>query len=71
MIQRVLEVMTDVLGKPVSEDASYDAGYWDSVEHLSIVMALEQEFGIQFATDEMMEITSVPLIVEAVKKHAG
>ena len=35
---------------------------WDSAGHLSLIMALESEFGIEFDTDEFAELTNLGAI---------
>jgi acyl carrier protein len=46
---------------------------WDSLAHLNLVLALEQEFGIQFTPEEIEELLSVELICALVeeKQKAG
>jgi acyl carrier protein len=34
---------------------------WDSLQHLNLVLALEQEFQVQFSPEEIEEILSVEL----------
>ena len=38
---------------------------WDSMGHMSLVMDLEQEFGVQFPSFELAELQSVDAIVAA------
>jgi len=39
---------------------------WDSLQHLNLVLALEQEFGIQFTPEEIEQLLSVELIADLV-----
>ena len=39
---------------------------WDSLQHLAIVTALEEEFGCSFAPEQIAELNSVSRIVAAV-----
>jgi len=34
---------------------------WDSLQHLNLVLALEQEFNVQFTPEEIEQILSVEL----------
>jgi acyl carrier protein len=44
---------------------------WDSVGHLQLMLALEDEFGVQFEADEFAALTSVGVIVQRLDpKHA-
>lgn len=45
---------------------------WDSINHLNLVMALEQEFGVEFDPEDIEQLLSVPLTIEMLeKKLAG
>ena len=39
---------------------------WDSMQHLNLVLALEQEFGVQFGPDQIEQMKSVRKIVQIV-----
>ncbi len=54
----------------VSDDASQaDLSQWDSVRHMNVVLAVENDFDIQFEDAELPKLTSLSLIVAAVEKH--
>jgi acyl carrier protein len=44
---------------------------WDSLQHLNLVLALEQEFGVQFTPEEIEQLLSVELITMLVQEKAG
>lgn len=47
----------------IEQDASSATiAEWDSVRHLQLMLALEEEFDIQFDTDELVSLRTVPLI---------
>jgi acyl carrier protein len=53
----------------IADDASQlNLSEWDSVRHMNVVLALENDFGIEFADGELMNVTSLPLIVAAIEK---
>ena len=39
---------------------------WDSLKHMSLIVALEEEFDIIFTDDEMMELLNFELITRIV-----
>ena len=41
---------------------------WDSLKHISLVMALEEEFEIQFTDDEIFYMLDYSLIIDTFKK---
>ena len=54
----------------ISEETSVDTvEEWDSLKHLALVLALENEFDIAFTADETVEILSVPLIKAVLTDH--
>jgi acyl carrier protein len=42
----------------------------DSVTGVEIVMAVENEFGIQIADEDIEKLTTVALLIEYVKRHS-
>ncbi len=40
---------------------------WDSVQHLNLVLALEQQFGVQFEPEEMDKMKNIRQIVALVE----
>jgi len=56
----------------ISDSASQaDLSEWDSVRHMNVVLALENEFGIEFADTELPGLTSLPLLVSAIERHSA
>lgn len=45
-----------------------NAEYWDSMAHLTLVTAIEEECGIKFTMDEVQSIESVNDMYEIVRK---
>ena len=66
MDQKLREIMEAVLGVDASGFSDADSPrtipQWDSVTHLQLMLALEEEFGVQFSPDEMAQLASVGLI---------
>ena len=67
MLERTRAITADIFGVPVEQvlpQSSPDTiENWDSINHLNLVLALEQEFGIQFTPEEIEQLLSVELIV--------
>lgn len=63
---KILEVMSFVFEVPVSElneESSQDTiESWDSVKHLNLIVALEEEFGIEIPIEEVGNMISFKLI---------
>ena len=60
ILNRVREIAGDVLEAEVETDSSpATVESWDSVKHLNLMLALEEEYGFQFLPEEMDEAKSV------------
>lgn len=75
IFERVRAVAADVFDVPparLDARASNETiESWDSLQHLNLVLALEQEFGVQFEPEEMERMTSVGRIVELLETKAA
>jgi acyl carrier protein len=72
---RVKKIIVDQLGveeETVTPEASFvdDLGA-DSLDTVELVMALEEEFGIEIPDEDAEKITRVREAVEYIEKHSG
>jgi acyl carrier protein len=71
--QQLKEVLARVFKVDVSsitEDASPDTiENWDSLRHMSLVLVLEEEFGVELTDDQVVEILSYKLIKIVLMEH--
>ena len=60
------QVMATVLGIPadsISSDTSMDnVDAWDSIKHMNLVLAIEEEFNVSIPDEDAANITSYALI---------
>jgi acyl carrier protein len=67
ILNRVREIAGDVLEAPVTAESSPGTvESWDSVRHLNLILALEDEYGFQFMPEEMDEAKSIGHIARLV-----
>lgn len=75
LLDRVRGIAADILQVPVAEvgpDSSPESiATWDSVHHLNLVLALEQEFNLQFEPEEIDQIGNVGQIVQLVSRKVN
>jgi acyl carrier protein len=68
----VIAMAADILRMPSSSlnaDASpANVKSWDSVEHLNLVLSLEQRFSVEFQPDEIEQMNSLGKIVELLEQ---
>lgn len=63
-MSEVLEVPPEAIGETFSRD---DAPLWDSLNHLRLVTALEETFGVRFAMREIAELVRFDRICAAIE----
>ena len=72
--QRLREVMSAVFGidpTVIAGDASSATiAEWDSVRHLQLMLALEEEFNVQFDAEELVSLRTVPLIIQRLRAQS-
>jgi acyl carrier protein len=72
---RVQRVVASVLGVPltaIDEHTSPDTvPTWDSMQHLQLVLALEDEFGVHFEVEEIEAMQRVGVIVSILDARAA
>ena len=72
--QKFRSVISTILGIPedrVTDDLSPDTvDTWDSLNHINIISALEQEFGITLATDNLADSMSIPKLKNLLTQHS-
>ena len=72
VLSRVLEIATDVLQAGVTPESSPETvESWDSVHHLNLVLALEEEYGFEFLPEEMDQAKSVGSLALVVSAKRG
>lgn len=56
-------------GPLTRETSPDDVTRWDSLQHIALVRAIEQTFGISMSMDEMMELHSAGDIESVLARH--
>ena len=73
MRERVISVMAAVFNQPVEEvSESMSLGRtpsWDSLRHMTLVLALEDEFQMTFEVEQIMAMTNISCILQALKER--
>lgn len=70
---KLKQVLVDILGvdaRTIDGATSVDTvEKWDSLSHLNLILALEQEFGITLTGEQTVQILSYPLIKVVLEEH--
>jgi acyl carrier protein len=71
--QKFRSIIGTVLGIPedqVTDDLSPEmVDTWDSLNHINVISALEQEFGVTLATDNLADSQSIPRLKALLSEH--
>ncbi len=71
MFERVATVVASVMKVPVEtvvpETTSETLEGWDSLRHMRLVLSLEEEFGVEFTDEEIVELTSIASILKVLQ----
>ena len=74
MDDRLVEILNDVFDlepEEISDDLTPDdVPLWDSLNHLKLITAVEQAFGIQFSMDVVQGIDSIGKLQAAIASQA-
>ena len=70
--ERVKGLVADVFNVPKEQVNSHTSPNtiesWDSLKHLDLILALEQEFALQISPEEMAEMNSVEIIAKVIEE---
>jgi acyl carrier protein len=73
--ERVREVMAGLFlvhTTDIGPDSSIKTiEQWDSLRHVQLMMAIEEEFGIRIDLMDAAEMVSFPAVCEALKRYLG
>ena len=73
--EKVIQVLVNVFqaspGKISTETTSDNVENWDSMNHINMILALEQEFDIRYDQEQVVSMLSVGEIVDATKGVLG
>ncbi len=68
--EKVIQIVSNVMGlgpDQISEESSPESvEAWDSLKHMKLTLALEEEFNVRFTDETIVGMLSVGLIIEAV-----
>lgn len=67
MKERVIRIVSQVMGIPADQvteqSSSQSMEAWDSLNHMNLILALEEEFGVQFSDEQIMRMLNVRAIL--------
>lgn len=71
--QRLRKVFSESLGvdlEMIQDTLEYNTiSEWDSIGHMSLIAAIEEEFDIMIETDDIIDMSSFKIAKDIVKKY--
>jgi acyl carrier protein len=71
--EQVRSIASDVFGLPTNkitaESSPETIESWDSMQHLNLVLAIEEKFGVQLAPEEIEQMKTVGAVAALVEKR--
>jgi len=70
--QKIISIMADIFeldAADIPDNAS--AGVvenWDSIRHMNLIVALEEEFDVRFNDTDIVDLITIPLIESIIKE---
>ncbi len=72
LLIQIGRIAADIFGVPADQigpqSSPDNVEGWDSIQHLNLVLALEQEFEIQFTPEEIEQLLSVELVADLIEE---
>ena len=69
-VRTIMAEVFDVDEGDIPENVSQqEYSRWSSLEQLTLLVALEEEFDLTFSTSEMSSMSSLPAVVAVLEKH--
>ena len=70
ILQETMASALSISCDQLSDDLQYgDIPEWDSLGHMNIMMALEDEFAVEITTETISQLVSIAAIREYLKQH--
>ena len=68
-LKKVISNILDIAESEINEKSSMNTiSNWDSLKHIQLMTAIEEEFQIQLSIDNMVSMTNYPTIVYVVSE---
>lgn len=68
-IKEILATILEIDQADVNNDTNPDTvSSWDSLRHMKLVFAIEDEYDVQFSDDQIIQLTDVGKIINCIKE---
>jgi acyl carrier protein len=75
-LEQVRNIASDIFGVPVdkitAESSPETIENWDSMQHLNLVLAVEEKFGVQLEPEDIEQMKNIGAVAAVVdKRHSA
>jgi len=68
-IKEIMAAVFELSKSDINSDTNPDTvANWDSLRHMKFVLALEEEFAVEFSDDQIFSLTSIASIISCIKE---
>jgi acyl carrier protein len=75
IIDQVRQIAADVFAEPLTtitaETSPQNLASWDSLQHLNLMLAFEETFGVQISPEDAEQMSSIAAAAELLKQKLG
>ena len=75
IFEQVRGIASDILGVPAGKitvaSSPETIESWDSMQHLNLVLAIEERFGVQLSPEEIEQMNTIGLVAALVEKKVS
>lgn len=65
IMTKVFEIESSLVNDEISQK---NTGQWDSLNHLNLIVEIEEEFDVSFSPEQIGSMTSLKKILDEIKK---
>lgn len=69
---RLLQMLSDIIREPLPTEGPIhraDVPRWDSLNHMTFIIAVEEELGVRFSAEDVQAITSIDDMVSLLARR--
>jgi acyl carrier protein len=67
-LKEILALILEIDVHDINDSTSFDViDSWDSMNHMSIILSIEEEFNIKIPDEAALDLTSYPLLLKLLK----
>ena len=69
-VRQIMALLFEVNAEEINFESSPDTiDNWDSLRHMNLVTALEEEFEIRFSDEQIIEMLNFQLVLEVLREN--